>query len=162
MDKPSGTSWRLPLAPLFSRFQLPRMDKPSGTQDRGNRQPLGAVVSTSPGTRARPSGSGSARVSVSSTLASAPPSVQFGELKAPPEAVGAERRRSLSWEQVERAEDGASTLAQISSMVPLPFTFLTSLVPDTFNGCPNDGASISQGLNCISNNGRNPRLEGPL
>jgi hypothetical protein len=31
------------------------------------------------------------------TLDSAPSSVQFGELKAPPEAVGAEQLWSLSW-----------------------------------------------------------------
>ena len=45
-------------------------------------------------------------------MASAPPSVQFGELKAPPEAVGAERLRSLSWERVERAEDSGGGAAE--------------------------------------------------
>jgi hypothetical protein len=46
------------------------------------------------------------------TSASAPPSVQFGELKAPPEAVGAERLRSLSWVRVERAEDSGEGAAE--------------------------------------------------
>ena len=57
------------------------------------REPRGQLAST-PGSRARPTGSGSTRVSGSTSWASAPPSVQFGELKAV--RKGAERLRSWS------------------------------------------------------------------
>ena len=45
------------------------------------------------------------------TWASAPPSVQFGELKAVRKE--AERQRSLSWERVERAEDSDDGAAEL-------------------------------------------------
>ena len=80
-----------------------------------------------PGRFAQPIEARAARTSGTALLASAPSSVQFGELKAPPEAVGAERAEDSGLEAaqwVRRGVDKVGRFGNRSGIVPLAGAFI--------------------------------------